>query len=44
MNNYEVAEVFEFGDAGEIIQTPKDVALDEVGSSDGPNRLSLEDE
>jgi len=43
MNNYEVVEVFDFGDAGEIIQTPKDVALDEVGNSDGPNRLS-EDE
>jgi len=44
MNNNEVAEVFEFGDAGEIIQTPKGVALDEVGGSDGPERQSLEDD
>jgi hypothetical protein len=44
MNKYEVAEVFEFGDAGEIIQTPKGIALDEVGGSDGPDRQSLEDD
>jgi hypothetical protein len=44
MNNYEVAEVFEFGDAGEIIQTPKFAVLDEIGGTDGPDRLSLEDE
>ena len=44
MNNYEVVEVFEFGDAGEIIQTPKWVVLDEIGGDQGPERQSLEDE
>ena len=44
MNNYEVAEVFEFGDASEIIQTPKLGILDEVGGNEGPNQYSLEDE
>ena len=44
MNNYEVVEVFEFGDAGEIIQTPKFVVLDEIGGDQGPERQSLEDE
>ena len=44
MNNYEVAEVFEIGDAGEVIQTPKDILLDEVSGSDGPGRQNLEDE
>ena len=44
MNNYEVAEVFEIGDAGEVIQTPKRVVLDEIGGSEGPEGQSLEDE
>ena len=44
MNKYEVEELFEVGDAGEIIQTPKTALMDEVGGSDGPNQHSLEDE
>ncbi|HEY6247807.1 MAG TPA: hypothetical protein VIX17_28000 [Pyrinomonadaceae bacterium] len=44
MNNYEVTEIFEVGDAAEIIQTPKDVALDEIAGSEGPGRQNLEDE
>jgi len=44
MNEYEVAEVFEIGDAGEVIQTPKYGILDEVAGTDGPNQYSQEDE
>jgi hypothetical protein len=44
MNNYEVAEVFEIGDAGEVIQTPKFAILDEVAGTDGPNQYSQDDE
>ena len=44
MNNYEVTDLFEVGDAGEIIQTPKYGILDEVAGNDGPNQYSLEDE
>jgi hypothetical protein len=44
MNEYEVTEVFEFGDAGEVIQTPKLGLLDEVGSGLGPESNRLEDE
>jgi hypothetical protein len=44
MNEYEVAEVFEIGDAGEVIQTPKAVFLDEIAGDSGPDRVSLEDE
>jgi hypothetical protein len=44
MNEYEVAEVFEFGDAGEIIQTPKTRFVDEIAGDQGPDNLSLEDE
>ena len=39
-----VADLFEVGDAGEIIQTPKFAMIDEVAGSDGPNQYSLEDE
>ena len=44
MKEYEVADLFEVGDAGEIIQTPKQAMIDEVAGSDGPNQYSLEDE
>ena len=44
MNEYEVTEVFEIGDAGEVIQTPKFAILDEVAGTDGPNQDSIEDE
>ena len=44
MKEYEVADLFEVGDAGEIIQTPKFAVLDEIGGTDGPDRQSLEDE
>ncbi len=44
MNEYEVAEVFEIGDAGEVIQTPKDVFLDEIGGNFGVESNRLEDE
>ena len=44
MKEYEVADLFEVGDAGEIIQTPKFAMLDEVAGSDGPNQYNLEDE
>jgi len=37
MNKYELVEVIEVGDAGEIIQTPKTVLFDEVTGSEGPN-------
>ena len=44
MKDYEVADLFEVGDAGEVIQTPKPSMIDEVGGSDGPNQYSLDDE
>jgi len=44
MNEYEETEVFEFGDAGEVIQTPKRGLLDEIGSGQGPEGNQLEDE
>jgi len=44
MNKYEVTEIFEVGDAGEVIQTPKRVVLDEIDGDLGPERQSLEDE
>jgi hypothetical protein len=44
MKEYDVADLFEVGDAGEIIQTPKQWMIDEVAGSDGPNQFSLEDE
>lgn len=44
MNNYEVAEVFEIGDAGEVIQTPKTVVLDEIAGDQGPGPGIVEDE
>ena len=44
MNEYEVAEVFEIGDAGEVIQTPKRVVLDEIGGDQGPDQQCLDDE
>jgi hypothetical protein len=44
MDNYEVTDLFEVGEAGEIIQTPKDVFIDEVGGNLGPARQDLEDE
>jgi hypothetical protein len=44
MNEYEVAEIFEVGNAGEVIQTPKYGLLDEVGSGLGPESNRLEDE
>ena len=44
MNKYEVAELFEVGDAGEVIQTPKRVVLDEIGGDQGPDQQSLDDE
>jgi hypothetical protein len=44
MNEYEVTEIFEVGDAGEVIQTPKLFFIDEVAGSDGPEQHNLEDE
>jgi hypothetical protein len=44
MKEYEVADPFEVGDAGELIQTPKQWMIDEVAGSDGPHQYSLEDE
>ena len=44
MKEYEVADLLEVGDAGEIIQTPKPAMIDEVAGSDGPNQFSLEDD
>ena len=44
MNKYEVEEVFEIGDAGEVIQTPKTVLVDEIGAPLGPESNRLEDE
>jgi len=44
MNEYEVTEVFEIGDAGEVIQTPKSVLVDEIGGPFGPDSNRLEDE
>ena len=43
MNKYEVVEVIEVGDAGEIIQTPKRVLVDEIGGSDGPEGVREEE-
>jgi len=43
MNKYELVEVIEVGDAGEIIQTPKTVLVDEISGSDGPS-AATEDE
>lgn len=42
--NYETVEPFEVGNATELIQTPKDVVLDEVGGNDGPMHAALDDE
>ena len=44
MNNYQVADVFEFGDAGELIQTPKPMFLDEIAGSEGPLAKDIEEE
>jgi len=44
MKDYEVADLFEVGDAAEIIQTPKFAMIDEVAGSDGPSQYTLEDE
>ena len=44
MNNYQVEEIFEIGDAGEVIQTPKFVLVDEIGGTLGPESNRLEDE
>ena len=44
MKNYEVEDLFEAGEAGEVIQTPKPAMIDEVAGSDGPNQYSLDDE
>ena len=42
--NYEITEPYEVGRAAEFIQTPKGIALDEVGGNAGPERQGLEDE
>jgi hypothetical protein len=44
MKNYEVMDVLEVGDAGEVIEGPKEVILDELAGNEGPARDSLEDE
>lgn len=41
---YEVCELTEIGDAGQIIQTPKPVLFDEIAGNEGPDRQSLEDD
>ena len=41
---YDATEVFEVGNAAELIQGPKDAILDEVGGNDGPMHAALDDE
>ena len=44
MDRYEVIEVFEAGNAGELIQTPKEQGIDEVSGFLAPRTEALEDE
>ena len=44
MKDYEVMEIVEIGDAGEVIEGPKFVILDEVGGNEGPDRNSVDEE
>ena len=44
MKNYEVVDLVEIGDAGEVIETLKPFIIDEVGGNDGPARDGFEDE
>jgi len=44
MNNYQVADVFEFGDAGNLIQTPKFMLIDEIAGAEGPNATEIDEE